>query len=60
MDRLARRREILNDKSAMFSMLPNELLYMLCFHFVIILLFGFRPYVKSWPTLSYCHFGLWE
>ena len=26
MDRLARRREILNDKSAMFSMLPNELL----------------------------------
>ena len=28
MDSLARRREILNDKSAMFSVLPNELLYM--------------------------------
>ena len=47
MARLARRREILNDKTALFSMLPNELLYMLCFHFVILLLFGFRPYVKS-------------
>ena len=46
MDRLDRRREILNDRTAMFSMLPNELLYM-CFHFVILLLFGFRPYVKS-------------
>ena len=47
MARLARRREILNDKSAMFSMLPNESFYMFCFHFVILLLFGFRPYVKS-------------
>ena len=37
MDSLARRREILNDKSAMFSVLPNELLYMLCFHFFILL-----------------------
>ena len=34
---MARRREILNDKSAIFSMLSNELFYMLYFHFVILL-----------------------